>query len=212
MIQKNSTSEAKGQRNIKVLLVHVKFKWSWELKGKERTACQLLPEMFFSDFCLTLVILSSSFNPSLHINPQMLLSVYHGANLKTKYSSDLTCFTKTVHNASEAFDRLAFEFVYLAKLLNVFQKVSKQEELHLCLDEQEESTVSLRLWWIKEQLRWGWGGCLLLRYHCGFAEEIQESKSFLYLTKWSHVISTINMNSPATREKATQLMTLGCLS
>lgn len=76
----------------------------------------------------------------------MLLSVYHGGNLKTKYSSDLTCFTKTVHNASEAFDRLAFEFVYLAKLLNVFQKLSKQEELHLCLDEQEESTVSLRLW------------------------------------------------------------------
>ena len=162
----------------------------------------LLPS--FGDF-------SSSFNPSLHINPQMLLSLYHGANLKTKYSPDLTCFTKTVHNASKAFDRLAFEFVYLAKLLNVFQKVSKQEELHLCLDEQE-SRVSLRLWWIKEQLRWGWGGCLLLRYHCGFAGEIQESKSFLYLTKWSHVISTINMNSPATREKATQLMTLGCLS
>ena len=142
----------------------------------------------------------------------MLLFLYHGANLKTKYSSDLTCFTKTVHNASEAFYRLAFEFVYLAKLLNVFQKVSKQEELHLCLDEQKESRVSLRLWWIKEQLRWGWWGCLLLRYHCGFAGEVQESKSFLYLTKWSHVISTINMNSPATREKATQLMTLGCLS
>lgn len=101
----------------------------------------------------------------------------------------------------EAFYRLAFGFVYLEKLLNVFQKVSKQEQWYLFLNEQKVSRVSLRLWWIKEQLRWGRGGCLLLRYHCGFAGEVQENKSFLYLNKCSHVISTINMYTALPLEK-----------
>lgn len=42
---------------------------------------------------------------------------------------------------------------------------------------------------------------LLLRYHCGFAGEAQENKSFLYLNECSHVMSTINMCTALPPEK-----------
>lgn len=44
-------------------------------------------------------------------------------------------------------------------------------------------------------------GCLLLRDHCGFAGEVQENESFLYLNKCSHVISTVNMCTALPPEK-----------